>query len=158
MIPKWKKIIILSLIGLVYLAILLWGVKAVARTEAIETEVAEFRAETALFNDLSLQLDIHDKSHIKALIALKSQEWGLNSRIMLDIAACESGFVQFTESGSVLMGAKHPPDRGIFQINTLVWNEVSDLTGYDWRTVEGNIELAMLIASEYGYKQWVCYN
>lgn len=97
---------------------------------------------------------------IKALIRQESQEFDVSEAIMLKLADCESDFRQFDRNGDILRGLVHSSDIGVFQINIdpkdTDWEFVARMTGYDPYTVEGNIKLAMLIASEYGYQHWVC--
>lgn len=90
----------------------------------------------------------------------RSISWGVNPTIMLRLANCESGTAQFKDNGSVVRGVVHPWDVGIFQINLnpekTDWAKVGKELGYDPYTIEGNVELAMYIAKNYGYQHWVC--
>jgi len=102
-----------------------------------------------------------NKSDIIGMIREKALERGLNPEIMVKIGKCESGLRQFNEKGAILPGNEVPTDKGIFQINIdpkiTNWADVSRMTGYDWQTLEGNIDLAMWIAENSGYQNWVCY-
>ena len=114
-------------------------------------------SEIALYNEHPI-----GEIPIIQLIKEKAQERGLDVKIMLFIAKCESGYKQYDENGGVLHGRKHFPDVGIFQLNLdpkdTQWKFTGDLIGADPYTIEGNIDLAMYIAKYYGYRQWVCYN
>lgn len=70
-------------------------------------------------------------------------------RKLRTIAYCESRWRQYNRNGEVLSGLKHPPDKGIFQINTAVHK-------WDVSTPELNIEAAIKIYKESGIKAWVC--
>src|SRR3990167_8630484 len=97
--------------------------------------------ETTLINDFSPTPVVYD---IPALIRLKSQEWGLDTNIMIRIIKCESNFRQFDESGNVLRSKTN--DVGAAQIHVPTWGAKAKELGHDIYELEGNLNMAMYIA------------
>lgn len=72
----------------------------------------------------------------------------------LPIIACESGFKQFNEDGTILMSKTH--DIGIAQINIPVWGEKAKGLGYNLWVLEDNLKMAKYISEIQGDTAWVC--
>lgn len=103
--------------------------------------------------EIAINTPISDVPGVKAMILSLATEAGLSPRIMLGIARCESGYEQFKD-GEVKRGVVNNKDVGVFQINEKYWLEASKLIGYDIYTEEGNVKMAIWIATHYGYKPW----
>ena len=72
---------------------------------------------------------------------------------MLPVIACESGFRQYNDDGSVLRSKTN--DIGIAQIHINVWEEKAKELGYDIYTPMGNILMAKYIKQVQGIKAWM---
>lgn len=67
------------------------------------------------------------------------------------LAQCESGWQQFEKDGvTVRWGRQHPPDKGVFQINTAAHPDAAVGT---W---EENIDYAVELYVRKGTRPWVC--
>lgn len=75
--------------------------------------------------------------------------------IMLRIAQCESGMRQFGPDGRVLSGAVHPPDKGVFQINTRVHGPTAHSRGVDLHMTRGNIAFTRYLYDKEGTRPWL---
>ena len=77
----------------------------------------------------------------------------LNGLVFSDIkklfaaAYCESRWTQYDKNGQVFSGWAHPPDKGIFQINTAVHN-------LPWETPTDNILSAISLFLKRGISPW----
>ncbi len=73
--------------------------------------------------------------------------------IMIDIARCESGFLQFDSTGEVV---KNPTStaRGAFQIMSSLHREAALQLGYDIMTLEGNVGFAEHLYETQGTRPW----
>lgn len=70
---------------------------------------------------------------------------------LIEVARCESGLTQFTDSGTVLKS--YTDDYGIFQINKS-WIPTAKKLGYDIMTPEGNVGFALYLYHQNGLKDW----
>jgi len=103
-----------------------------------------------------LVLDSAPKPTVPELIELKSREYGVDSRLALAIARCESQFRQYDDkTGEVLRGKSNRRDVGVFQINEQYHLEKSRELNFDIYTAAGNIEYAVWLMSAYGRAPWV---
>jgi hypothetical protein len=66
----------------------------------------------------------------------------------------ESGFVQFNDDGTVLRGKVNPKDVCAFQINEDYWLEKAKELGHDIYTLDGCIQMALVIYKERRFKDW----
>lgn len=66
----------------------------------------------------------------------------------------ESGFRQFNDDGSILRGEVNPKDVCAFQINEDYWLEKAKELGHDIYTLNGCIEMALVIYKERGLDAW----
>ncbi|HYC83024.1 MAG TPA: hypothetical protein VEB60_00540 [Candidatus Paceibacterota bacterium] len=92
---------------------------------------------------------------VEELIMKKSIEHGIDPKVPLSIAFCESTHRQFHDDGSVVRGKENSKDVGVFQINEKYHLEDSKKLGYDIYTMEGNIDYAMHLLESQGKKPWV---
>jgi hypothetical protein len=82
--------------------------------------------------------------------------------VLQRIAQCESRGQHWTKDGKVTRGKRNPHDLGLFQINTVVWQQTAETLGYDLRTPEGNTQMARYLFAHYGSVPWqssaACWN
>jgi hypothetical protein len=91
-------------------------------------------------------------------IILKSTQAGLDPKMMLAIAKCESGLRQYDKDGKLLISNSPSKDQGLFQI----WPgnaHNKEKTGYedlkiDVTTREGNVEYAIFLMKNGGASHW----
>ena len=74
--------------------------------------------------------------------------------ILIDVAHCESGIVQFNQDGTVLRGFVNPQDVGVMQINEKYHLDTSIRLGIDIYTLEGNLEYARFLYETQGTRPW----
>jgi len=74
--------------------------------------------------------------------------------IMVEIAKCESQFIQFDKDGSIHRGVINHADVGIFQINEYYHLKESKNKKMDIYTVEGNLEYARHLYENEGTEPW----
>jgi hypothetical protein len=76
--------------------------------------------------------------------------------ILVEIAACESGFRQFEDLGRtrVLRGKINPHDLGVMQINEVANSDFITGSGRDISTLRGNMEVAQALYNERGTTPW----
>ncbi len=74
--------------------------------------------------------------------------------IMIDVAYCESGIVQFNSDGSVLRGFVNPADVGVMQINEKYHLETSIRLGLDIHTLQGNLDYGRYLYETQGTRPW----
>ena len=92
--------------------------------------------------------------NIEDVIVAKATVAGVNSRLALKIAVCESGLRQFNEQGGVLRGGHNPDDAGLFPINQRYHLTQSQTQDYDIYSTEGNIDYALGLLKEEGTRHW----
>lgn len=73
---------------------------------------------------------------------------------MVAIAQCESGMEQF-KNGRLLRDYKTGDHVGIYQISESVWSAKAKSLGFDIRTAQGNISMALWIYNRYGTSPWL---
>ncbi|MFA6416033.1 MAG: transglycosylase SLT domain-containing protein [Candidatus Paceibacterota bacterium] len=95
----------------------------------------------------------HDTA-IEQLIISTSSKYGIHAETALEIARCESGLTQYTDSGEVIRGRVNPLDVGIFQINEKYHLETAEKLGYNIYTAKGNIGYAMWLMKHEGNQHW----
>lgn len=74
--------------------------------------------------------------------------------VMLRVARCESTMRQFNLDGTVLHGAAHYADTGLFQINMAVHADEVRALGVDVGILEGNIAAARYLYDHGGLAHW----
>jgi len=72
--------------------------------------------------------------------------------IMIEVAKCESGFRQFNDDGTVLIG--HGLYAGVFQIDPKIHADFAKSLGMDIYTLEGNLAYAKYLKSGSGASPW----
>ena len=82
------------------------------------------------------------------------KEYFADIPVLIDVAYCESGIVQFNNDGTVLRGFINPQDVGVMQINEKYHLETSIRLGIDIYTLEGNLEYARFLYETQGTRPW----
>lgn len=75
--------------------------------------------------------------------------------ILIDIARCESTFMQYHKNGEVVRGRVDNADVGVMQINERYHLETAVKLGYDIHTVEGNVAYAKYLYENQGAAPWL---
>lgn len=107
----------------------------------------------AIMADFSSQ-ELATAMTLKDLISHKAEQAGVDEKLALKIAFCESRLRQFGKSGKPLRGEHNPDDIGLFQINETYHAKKSQSLGFDIHTTEGNIDYAMWLLQNQGSKPW----
>ncbi len=81
-------------------------------------------------------------------------EYFKNEPVMVDVARCESTFVHFTDSGTVLRGRVDNRDIGVMQINEYYHRKTAEKLGLDIETLEGNLAYAKYLYDKQGLQPW----
>jgi soluble lytic murein transglycosylase-like protein len=89
------------------------------------------------------------------MIQEASEKLGVDSKLAVAIARCESGLRQYDTSGSIVRGKVNSKDVGIFQINEDYHLAVSQQLGIDIYTTRGNIEYGVALIKKEGSQPWV---
>ena len=74
--------------------------------------------------------------------------------VLVDVAYCESGIVQFDVDGSVFRGFANQQDVGVMQINEKYHLETSKKMGLDIYTLEGNLAYGRFLYETQGTRPW----
>lgn len=85
----------------------------------------------------------------------KVTEYFADSKILIDIARCESHFRHTDKNGNVLRGTITPADVGVMQINERYHLSDSKKLGYDIHTLEGNMAYARYLYEKQGARPWL---
>jgi hypothetical protein len=83
-----------------------------------------------------------------------TEEYFKDEPILIDIARCESHFMQFNKDGSMHRGRVNDQDVGVMQINEYFHLETSIKKGYDIYTIEGNLAYARDLYEREGTQPW----
>lgn len=82
--------------------------------------------------------------------------------VLIDVAYCESRFVQFNPNGSVMRGRVNPDDVGVMQINETYHLATARKLGLNLNTLEGNMAYGRYLYETFGTDPWVhsapCWN
>ncbi len=92
-----------------------------------------------------------DRDSVIAFFSVSPQD-----SILVEIAACESGFRQFEDLGrtQVLRGKVNPHDLGVMQINEIANSDFVAQSGRNISTLRGNMEVAQALYNERGTTPW----
>jgi hypothetical protein len=82
------------------------------------------------------------------------QEYFADSPVLIDIASCESHFIQFDADGTIHRGKVNPQDVGVMQINEKYHLSDSKKLGLDIYTLEGNMAYAKHLYEKQGTRPW----
>jgi hypothetical protein len=82
------------------------------------------------------------------------EEYFQDIPILVDVAYCESRFIQFNRDGSVHRGVANPADVGVMQINEKYHLETSEKLGLDIHTLEGNMAYGRFLYKTQGTAPW----
>lgn len=75
--------------------------------------------------------------------------------ILIDIARCESTFMQYDKNGQLVRGRVNNADVGVMQINEKYHLETASKLGYNIHTVEGNVAYAKYLYENQGAAPWL---
>lgn len=82
--------------------------------------------------------------------------------VLIDVAYCESRFVQLNPDGSVMRGRANPDDVGVMQINEEYHLATAQKLGMNLNTLEGNMAYGRYLYKTFGTDPWVhsapCWN
>ena len=81
-------------------------------------------------------------------------EYYKDTPVLIEVAKCESGTIQFTESGQVLRGKVDRRDVGVMQINEYYHLDTSKRMGLDIETLEGNLAYGKYLYKKQGLEPW----
>lgn len=82
------------------------------------------------------------------------QEYFADTPVLIDVASCESRFIQFDADGTVHRGVVNPQDVGVMQINEKYHLSESEKLGLDIHTLEGNMAYAKHLYKTQGTRPW----
>jgi len=82
------------------------------------------------------------------------QEYFTDSPVLIDVASCESHFIQFDADGTIHRGKVNPQDVGVMQINEKYHLSDSEKLGLDIHTLEGNMAYAKHLYEKQGTRPW----
>jgi len=82
------------------------------------------------------------------------REYFADIPIMIAISKCESQYRQYEKDGSIFRGIVNNKDVGVMQINEYYHLDRAQKLGIDLYTVQGNMQYARLLYSEYGTDPW----
>ncbi len=103
----------------------------------------------------TVQTDAPKEKPIEELIKDEANAQGLDPKLAVKVAYCESTLRQFDPvTGDPVRGVKNPKDVGVFQINESYHLTESKKLGYDIYSTEGNIAYAMYLAKKDGFRHW----
>lgn len=88
------------------------------------------------------------------IITTKAEAAGIDSKVALKVAFCESTLRQYDKDGNVLRGIHNSDDVGLFQINEHYHLKKSQELGFNIYTTEGNIDYAMWLMKNEGIYHW----
>jgi hypothetical protein len=126
-------------------------VSSVAPTQATSTNTSSAPISTSTPHVVAvMKVETVNKETIEALV----REEFSDIPIMVDIARCESQFIQFNKDGSVHRGRINPADVGIFQVNESYHLKASEKLNLDIHTVEGNLKYARHLYENEGADPW----
>ena len=77
-----------------------------------------------------------------------------DNKAMIEIASCESGLRQTTDSGSVLRGGLNNSMIGVFQLHEKYHRSTAESLGFDIDTIEGNLSYAKHLYEKEGLTPW----
>jgi hypothetical protein len=82
------------------------------------------------------------------------QEYFADTPVLIDVALCESRFIQFDADGTVHRGVINPQDVGVMQINEKYHLSTSKKLGLDIHSLEGNLAYAKYLYEKQGTRPW----
>ena len=74
--------------------------------------------------------------------------------LLVDIARCESRFLQYHKDGTIVRGRANHADVGVFQINEKYHAETARKLGFDLYTLEGNVAYGKYLYGKYDSRPW----
>jgi len=123
---------------------LLWSGVAHADSEYIKADVAQVESEP-------VEVISAVEPDVPTLIVDAARRWGLDERVLLRIAWCESRFNPDARGAAGLAG--------VFQFAPITWGWVAERAGYPGASPynpQANIEAAAYLYKTEGPKHWGC--
>lgn len=126
-------------------------VSAAASTQATSTNTSSAPISTSTPQVVSVtKVETELKKTTEDLV----REYFSDIPIMIEVAKCESQFIQFNKDGSVHRGRINPADVGVFQINEYYHLKESIKLNMNIDTVEGNLKYARHLYENEGVGPW----
>lgn len=94
---------------------------------------------------------ITDSKNVEKFI----NDYFADTKILAEIAKCESRFRHFSSNGEVLRGKKNSYDRGVMQINILYHGKTAEKMGLNLYDLNGNVAYAKYLYEKEGAKPWM---
>jgi len=98
--------------------------------------------------------NVHAQSLTQSEQAEKVKAYFEDTPAMIDIAKCESGLRQYTDSGGVLRGGSGGKMIGVFQLHEDYHRAAAQALGLDIDTIEGNMAYAKYLFQKEGVTPW----
>ncbi len=113
---------------------------------------------TTVQTDNTVKTEDSEKTHTKNSSSKTTkqivQEYFADTPVLIDVASCESHFIQFDADGTIHRGKVNPQDVGVMQINEKYHLSDSIKLGYDIYTLEGNMAYAKHLYKTQGTRPW----
>lgn len=98
----------------------------------------------------SLQRPMPQAGSIKEYV----QTYFAGEPVMVEIARCESHFMQYNKDGSVHRGTVNNKDVGVMQVNEFYHADTATKLGLDIYTIQGNVAYAKYLYDKEGTAPW----
>lgn len=102
----------------------------------------------------TVQAETPKEKPVEELIKEEALSQGIDPKLAIKVAYCESTWRQFDKAGEPLRGVHNAQDVGLFQINESYHLNESQKLGYDIYATAGNIAYAMYLAKKDGFRPW----
>lgn len=135
---------------------LITGISMLASTVSLHMNAAGYGTTSASTTESTAIEQTVDDAQANRAVSYRAhvKEYFKNDPILVDIARCESTFLQFDKDGNVIRGNVNRLDVGIMQINEKYHLERSKKLGFDIYTVDGNLGYAKYMYEEQGAAPW----
>ncbi len=126
--------------------------EVVASIDGNETysEQSEYAQQRVVFTSETEKIEPKKLNSTKDIV----KDYFRDIPVLVDVAYCESGIVQFNADGTVLRGFVNPQDVGVMQINEKYHLETSLKMGINIHTLDGNLEYARFLYETQGTRPW----
>ncbi len=142
--------------GVVFLLSSMYG--SAGTPTAVALTATSANANTSASTGASKVVVLQDRKSVEKYL----REQYADTPILVDIARCESEFLQFNKDGNVIRGKVNKKDVGVIQINEKYHSETATALGYNLYTTEGNVAYAKYLYEEQGATPWkssaVCWS
>lgn len=102
-------------------------------------------------SEVSEESSVNDKPKSTQEIV---KEYFVDTPVLIDVAYCESKFIQYDADGSIHRGVINPQDVGVMQINEKYHLNTAQKLGMNIYTLEGNLEYAKYLYQTQGTRPW----